>query len=61
MIDAKPEWLQASKDADFKLGERVFHDKFGYGLIKSVDGDKLAIIFETASKKNAVGSLLERA
>ena len=47
--------------ADIKPCERVFHDKFGYGLIKSVDGDKPEIIFETAGKKNVVGSLLVRA
>ena len=61
MIGAEPEWVQDSKDADFKQGERVFHDKFGYGVVKSVDGDKLEVIFETSGKKNVVGSLLERA
>ena len=34
-----------------KIGEEVFHDKFGYGKIKSMQGNKLEIIFQTGIKK----------
>jgi len=34
-----------------KVGEEVFHDKFGYGKIRSVKNNKLEIIFQTGVKK----------
>ena len=45
-----------SKESNFvqeavKIGEEVFHDKFGYGKIKSMQGNKLEIIFQTGIKK----------
>ena len=61
MIDAEPEWVKASKEANFKQGERVFHDKFGYGVVKSVDGDRLEVIFEHGGRKKVVGSFLDKA
>ncbi len=60
VIDAEPEWVKASKDAGFLQGERVFHDKFGYGVVKSVDGDKLEVIFEHGGRKKVVASFLEK-
>jgi DNA helicase-2/ATP-dependent DNA helicase PcrA len=38
----------------FEVGTRVFHQKFGYGTVASVEGDKLAIEFEKAGRKNIV-------
>jgi DNA helicase-2/ATP-dependent DNA helicase PcrA len=35
----------------FKTGDEVFHQKFGYGRVRLVDGDKLEIAFETGVKK----------
>ena len=35
----------------FSVGERVFHLKFGYGEIKSVEGNKLTIQFQTGQKR----------
>jgi DNA helicase-2/ATP-dependent DNA helicase PcrA len=35
----------------FKAGDEVFHQKFGYGRVRLVDGDKLEIAFETGIKK----------
>jgi DNA helicase-2/ATP-dependent DNA helicase PcrA len=37
--------------AGYKLGDEVFHQKFGYGKVRSVDGDKLEIAFGTGIKK----------
>jgi DNA helicase-2/ATP-dependent DNA helicase PcrA len=31
-------------------GERIFHQKFGYGSIRSIDGNKLTIDFEKATR-----------
>ena len=36
------------------VGERVFHQKFGYGAILGIEGDKLEIDFEKAGVKKVV-------
>ena len=36
------------------VGERVFHQKFGYGEIKAIEGDKLEIAFDKAGTKKVV-------
>jgi DNA helicase-2/ATP-dependent DNA helicase PcrA len=33
------------------VGQRVFHQKFGYGRIVAVDGNKLDIEFEKAGRR----------
>mgnify|MGYP005837487685 FL=1 len=43
----------------FRVGERIFHDKFGYGQIEAIDGDKLEIAFEKAGRKKVVDSFVE--
>jgi DNA helicase-2/ATP-dependent DNA helicase PcrA len=47
--------------AEFAIGERVFHQKFGYGVIEDVDGDKLDVSFETSGLKRIVGSFVQPA
>jgi DNA helicase-2/ATP-dependent DNA helicase PcrA len=37
------------------VGARVFHQKFGYGVVTVVEGDKLTIAFDKAGEKNVVG------
>jgi DNA helicase-2/ATP-dependent DNA helicase PcrA len=44
----------------YKSGERVFHDKFGYGTIAAVEGNKLTIDFEKSGRKSVVDSFVER-
>ena len=44
----------------FKIGERVFHQKFGYGKIGSMDGNKLTVHFEKAGTKKVIDSFLEQ-
>ncbi|MEZ0242676.1 MAG: ATP-dependent helicase, partial [Sphingomonas sp.] len=41
----------AKPRADLSLGMRVFHQKFGYGTIAEIEGNKLEIDFETAGRK----------
>ena len=38
----------------FAEGDRVFHQKFGYGTILGTEGDKLRIVFEKAGEKHVV-------
>ena len=40
----------------FGLGDRVFHQKFGYGAVVEVDGDKLSVAFEKAGQKKVIAS-----
>ncbi|MBP0481154.1 ATP-dependent helicase [Sagittula salina] len=42
----------------FEVGERVFHQKFGYGLVSGIEGDKLEIHFEKAGTKKVVARFL---
>ncbi|TCS67176.1 DNA helicase-2/ATP-dependent DNA helicase PcrA [Primorskyibacter sedentarius] len=45
----------------FETGERVFHQKFGYGSIIGIEGDKLEIAFEKAGTKKVVASYISAA
>jgi len=43
-----------------KPGQRIFHDKFGYGRITEVDGAKLTVAFDKAGVKKVVESFVKR-
>jgi len=45
--------------AEFSQGERVFHQKFGYGRIVAIEGEKLEIDFEKAGTKKVMSSFVE--
>jgi DNA helicase-2/ATP-dependent DNA helicase PcrA len=47
--------------SEFSLEDRVFHQKFGYGHVVKIDGNKLTIAFEKAGEKKVVDSFVERA
>lgn len=47
-------------NSDFEVGERIFHQKFGYGAIARIDGNKLTVEFEKAGQKKVVDSFVER-
>jgi DNA helicase II / ATP-dependent DNA helicase PcrA len=47
--------------SDFNLEDRVFHQKFGYGHVVKIDGNKLTIAFEKAGEKKVVDSFVARA
>ncbi|MEL6373898.1 MAG: UvrD-helicase domain-containing protein [Pseudomonadota bacterium] len=50
----------SAPSSGFAVGERIFHQKFGYGHITEVDGNKLAIDFDKAGSKRLVDSFVER-
>ncbi|VAW02236.1 ATP-dependent DNA helicase UvrD/PcrA, partial [hydrothermal vent metagenome] len=53
---AKP--VAKSGAGGFSVGERIFHQKFGYGRIKTMEGEKVEVAFEkSGSKKLMVGFL----
>ena len=53
--------IDASAISAFSTGERVFHDKFGYGTITAIEGDKLDISFEKAGFKKVVAKFVKLA
>jgi DNA helicase-2/ATP-dependent DNA helicase PcrA len=44
--------------SDLSLGQRVFHQKFGYGVIAEIEGNKLEIDFEQAGRKRVMDSFV---
>jgi DNA helicase-2/ATP-dependent DNA helicase PcrA len=46
--------IDAEAVSGYGLGERVFHQKFGYGEIVGIEGDKLDIDFDQAGVKKIV-------
>lgn len=52
---------ESSAASDYKRGDRVFHVKFGYGKVSSVDGNKLTVKFDKAGDKKVIDSFVEKA
>jgi DNA helicase-2/ATP-dependent DNA helicase PcrA len=60
MADA---WEQPSRPAradKIPVGARVFHQKFGYGIVIAADDDRLDIDFETSGEKRVLDRFVER-
>ena len=45
----------------FARGDRVFHQKFGYGQVSGVEGNKLTVAFDKAGEKKVIDSFVEKA
>ena len=52
--ESKSSVINAQAISSHTVGERVFHQKFGYGAILAIEGDKLEIDFEKAGVKKIV-------
>ncbi len=50
--------IDATAVASFTLGERVFHQKFGYGGVVGIEGDKVEVEFDKAGTKKVVSRFL---
>ena len=59
-LEAKAERKRASP-CPFNVGQRIFHQKFGYGVITATEGDKLSIDFEKAGAKRVMAGFVEAA
>jgi DNA helicase-2/ATP-dependent DNA helicase PcrA len=51
----------ASSPSAYARGDRVFHQKFGYGKVTSIEGNKLTVAFDKAGEKRVIDSFVERA
>ena len=47
-------------EVHYATGDRVFHQKFGYGTVTMVEGNKLTVDFEKAGEKRVIDSFVER-
>jgi len=64
LIEGKAEILQSrppGRTGAFKPGDRIFHDKFGYGKVEEVEGNKLDIAFEHSGRKKVIDSFVQPA
>ena len=52
--------IDAGAPSSYEVGERVFHQKFGYGRVMGVEGNKLTVDFEKAGEKRVIDSFVER-
>jgi DNA helicase-2/ATP-dependent DNA helicase PcrA len=61
VLDAKARLIEEPRPAPARPltpGERIFHEKFGYGRIRTVEGNKLEIDFEKAGTKKVIDSFV---
>ena len=42
-------------------GQRVFHQKFGYGAVRTIEGNKLVVAFDKAGEKKVIDTFVEKA
>ncbi len=50
--------IDATAESAFTQGDRVFHQKFGYGHVDGIEGDKLVIAFDKAGTKHVVARFI---
>lgn len=53
--------IDATAISSFTMGERVFHQKFGYGAVIGIEGDKIEVDFEKAGVKKVVARFISAA
>ena len=53
--------INATALSSFVMGDRAFHDKFGYGTVVGIEGDKLDIAFDKAGIKKIVARFVRSA
>jgi DNA helicase-2/ATP-dependent DNA helicase PcrA len=56
--EARNMTIDATAVSAFTEGDRVFHQKFGYGEVMGIEGDKLMIEFDKAGSKHVVGRFI---
>jgi len=63
LIEGHAHTIQTSdpQSSIYARGDRVFHQKFGYGHVSSVEGNKLSVDFDKAGEKKVIDTFVERA
>ncbi len=60
VIEAWEQPARPARSAAIPVGTRVFHEKFGYGTVLSVQDDRLDVAFEKAGQKRLLDRFVER-
>ena len=60
-VQSKSATIDLTAVSAFSLGDRVFHQKFGYGEVRNIEGDKLEIEFDKAGSKKVVAQYIASA
>ncbi len=63
LIEAQAWSVQTSDPgaSAYSKGDRVFHQKFGYGRVTFVEGNKLTVAFDKAGEKRVIDQFVSRA
>ncbi len=56
---AKAVSVSAPGKSKFEKGQRVFHQKFGYGKVSAIEGQKLTVDFEHSGPKKVIDTFIE--
>ena len=60
-INARAEPVVSNMSSSaYKQGERIFHQKFGYGRIEAIEGNKLTVAFDKAGTKKVLDNYVEK-
>jgi DNA helicase-2/ATP-dependent DNA helicase PcrA len=60
MLEGEARLVVKSSDDDshYGVGDRIFHQKFGYGKVRAVEGNKLTVDFDKAGEKRVIDSFV---
>ena len=61
VVDGEANLIRSGGDSDFSQGDPVRHEKFGRGVVKSAEGDKLTVVFEGVGVKKVVAKFVDPA
>ncbi len=61
VIEAWEQPARPPREGQLSIGARVFHQKFGYGTVKSVSDDRLDVAFDKAGEKRVLDRFVEPA
>jgi DNA helicase-2/ATP-dependent DNA helicase PcrA len=63
LIEAQAYAVQTSDPSatQYARGDRIFHQKFGYGRVSGVEGNKLTVDFDKAGEKKVIDNFVTRA
>ncbi len=61
VIEAWEQPSRPARDAAIPVGSRVFHQKFGYGVVTAAEDDRLDIAFDKSGAKRVLDRFIEKA
>ena len=61
IIEGQSRPVAPKSSGDWSRGDRVFHQKFGYGAVRAVEGNKLIVAFDKAGEKKVIDTFVEKA